>query len=163
MESTTSTEKKAYVSFKLGKEYFAVTVHKVLEVLQKQMITEVPQTASYIMGVINFRGEILPVIDTRQKFNMPVSQESKYVIIVFELEFDNEKIILGATADSVKDVMEISDNEIKPLPDMGSGFNKEFIIGMLKTPERFIMILDIDKVFSADEASLVADVAAIEI
>ena len=111
-------------------------------------ITQKPKSPDYIRGVINFRGNILPVIETRIKFNMPQRDQScKYVIIVLDLTKNNKKMQLGAIADGVKDVLEISEDKIIDVPEMGSNYNMDFVRGMIKQKDNFIMILDIDKVF----------------
>ncbi len=155
-------KKDAFLSFKIDNEVFAVTVHKVLEVLQKQEITIVPKAMEYVVGVINFRGEILPVIETREKFNMPKRESDIYVIIVLELEIDDEEVILGAVADSVRDVLEILPDEIKQVPKMGSTYNADFIKGMIRRDEQFIMLINIDKVFSVDDVELVKNIGSDE-
>jgi purine-binding chemotaxis protein CheW len=145
-------EKDVFLSFKLGNELFAVSVKKVLEVLEKQQFTEIPETPDYIKGVINFRGEIVPVADTRRKFKLPPQDEKeKFVIVIMELQINEESILIGTTADAVKDVIEISNDEIKALPSMGSQVNPEFILGMVQRNDKFIMILDVDKVFSSQD------------
>jgi purine-binding chemotaxis protein CheW len=155
MKTDSNERKSYYLSFKLDKEIFAVSVYKVLEVLQKQNVTQVPKAPEYIRGVINFRGEILPVVETRTKFNMPEREEDgKYVIIVLDLQINGHKLILGAMADGVKDVLEIKEEDIKDVPEMGSNYNTEFMEGMLKVDEGFIMVLDIDKVFSVEDVAL---------
>lgn len=155
--------KDTCLSFKLGNELFAVSVSKVLEVLQKQKITLVPDTPDYILGVINFRGEIVPVADSRIKFHMPQRTDTdKYVIIVMELESGEEKMVIGVTADSVMDVMNIDTKEIKPVPNMGSNLNTSYIAGMITVNERFIMILDVDKVFSTSEINEISGVVQSE-
>lgn len=146
---------KTYLSFLLDDEIFAVNVEKVLEVLEFPKITKVPKAPAYIEGVVNFRGEILPVVDTRIKFNMPETKEtSETVIIVLDLVFKEKSVILGAMVDAVKDVIEINITEIKSVPEMGSRYNVDFLSGMYRIDERFIMILDIDKVFSIEEMSV---------
>jgi len=151
-------EKESYLSFNLADETFAINVKKVLEVLQMQKITKVPQTQSYVRGVINFRGEILPVIDTRIKFNMPsIEDNARTIIIVLDLQIKGKEIKVGAIADAVKDVIDIKGIDIKDVPEMGSRYNTDFIFGMIRVDENFIMILDIDKVFSVDEINLVRD------
>jgi purine-binding chemotaxis protein CheW len=145
-------DKEVFLSFKLGKELFAVSVKKVLEVLQKQQLTEVPETPDFILGVINFRGEIVPVADTRKKFKLPAQEDNeKFVVIILELQFNQETILIGTTADAVKDVIEIAEEEIKVVPNMGSQINPEFISGMVQRNDKFIMILDVDKIFSSHE------------
>ena len=147
--------KKSYLSFLLDKGIFAINVSNVLEVLEKQPVTMVPDAPKYIIGVLNFRGEILPVIDMRLKFNMASSSLDKFVIIVLELEINGKSQLFGAIVDSVADVMEINNNEIKSVPEMGSSYNPEYITGMIKSEKGFIMILNIDKVFSKNEIKLV--------
>ena len=149
------SEKQAYLSFNLNDELFAVSVHKVLEVLQKQQITKIPKAPKYIEGVINFRGEILPVVDTRKKFDMPeMLNKEKYVIIVLELFIKEQKILLGAIVDSVRDVLNFSDEQIKSVPDLGLSYNTDFIKGMIRTNNGFTIILNMDKVFSVEDVKL---------
>lgn len=145
-------QKNTFLSFNIGKEIFAVTVKKVLEVLQTQHVTEIPNVPDFIKGVINFRGNIIPVVETRSKFNMPTrDDEDKYVIIVFVLELKDKKIIIGAKADNVRDVIAIEDNQIQEVPDLGINYNTDFLAGMLKREAGYIMILNIDSVFSTNE------------
>jgi purine-binding chemotaxis protein CheW len=142
-------EKETFLTFLLGQELFAVNVKKVLEVLEKQHITKVPQTPGHILGIINFRGEILPVIDTRVKFNLESHAiDDKNFVIVYDISTGNNKYIIAATADAVKDVIEISDTEIKPVPEMGINYDSKFISGAVRRDNDFILILDIEKVFS---------------
>ncbi|HEY4786233.1 MAG TPA: chemotaxis protein CheW [Bacteroidales bacterium] len=144
--------KQTFLTFLLGRECFAVNVVKVLEVLEKQYITQVPQAPAHILGIINFRGDILPVVDTRQKFNLPsLSIEDKTFIIVYDVSDEANKIIIAATADAVKDVIEISDDEIKPVPEMGISYNVKYISGAVRRNEEFILLLDIEKVFSLSD------------
>ncbi len=155
--------KQTLLTFLLGQEYFAVHVTKVLEVLEKQQITRVPQTPVHILGIINFRGEILPVIDTRQKFNLPAIQEDdKHFVIVYDLSNDSRKLIVAATADAVKDVIEISQADIKPVPEMGIGYDSRYISGVIRLNDSFIMLLDIDKVFALSESEIVETLATAE-
>jgi purine-binding chemotaxis protein CheW len=147
----TQTHKDAFVAFVIGNELFAVSVHKILEVLEKQHVTKIPNAPEYIMGVINFRGEIIPVIETRQKFNLPerLSTDNS-VIIIFELDYGSEKTIMSAIVDSVSDVIEIQDDEIKPVPSIGSNYDISFVKGMVHKKEKFIMLLDIEKVLGEE-------------
>lgn len=148
-------ELESYLSFMLENETFAVNVHKVLEVLEKQHITKVPNAPHYIKGVINFRGEVIPVIESRDKFNMsPRTDNDTIVIIVLDVKKKDHNLIVAAIADEVRDVLEISKTQIAPVPEMGSNYNTEFILGMVKSGEGFMMILDIDKIFTEDEIKL---------
>lgn len=151
----TKKKKNTFLSFRIGKETFAVSVRKALEVLEKQYITRVPNVPSYIEGVINFRGKIIPVIDARLKFNLPKRAEGeKYVVIVFDLLVEEKKMIIGAMADSVQDVIAFDEENILEVPELGFNYNAEFILGMLKNENSFTMILDIDKVFSSEEVNI---------
>ena len=139
-----------YLTFLLGNESFAVSVSNVLEVLQKRQVTKVPKTPEHIRGIINFRGDILPVVDTRRKFAMEILQDTeKYIVIVFEITNSTKKISIAATADAVKDVIEIKENEIKEVPELGLSFDSQFIQGAIRRNDEFILLLNIEKVFSA--------------
>ena len=148
-----------YLSFIVCEELFAVNVAKVLEVLQKQRITKVPNAPEYIKGIINFRGEVVPVFESRSKFNLPerVDQES-FVVIVLDLSTETEEFRIGAIVDKVKDVINIDTIEIKPVPHMSKDFNSDFLEGIFKLKEEFIMLLDVDKVFSSGELDLLKKV-----
>lgn len=146
---------ESFLSFQLEDETFAVNVHKVLEVLEKQHITKVPNAPHYIKGVINFRGEVIPVIESRDKFNMsPRVNNDKIVIIVLDVKKKGNNIMVAAIADQVRDVLEIKPDQIAEVPEMGSNYNTEFITGMVKVDDGFMMILDIDKIFSEEEINL---------
>jgi purine-binding chemotaxis protein CheW len=149
-EQITSTE--SYLSFSLGEEVFAASVAKVIEILEVPKITKVPKAPAYMRGVVNLRGSVLPVIDTRLKFGMTASTDTvNTCIMVLNVQIDSESFVLGALVDAVQEVFEISDDEIKPAPSIGSKYKSEFIEGMVKTNEQFIMLLNLDKVFSSDE------------
>jgi purine-binding chemotaxis protein CheW len=141
-----------YLSFKIGSEFFAVNVTKVLEVLHQQPVTKVPSAPHYVKGIINFRGEVVPVFETRDKFNMPSRDgDDSFVIIVFDLSTETEVFRIGAIADRVEDVIVIRDEEIKPVPAMSKDFNTEFIEGIFKLRDDFILLLNVEKVFSNSE------------
>ncbi len=155
-ELQTSTH--PYLSFKLGEELFAANVGKVIEILEVPKITKVPNSPAYMRGVINLRGSVLPIIDTRSKFSMPkVDDTVNTCIIVLNIEMDNDTLVLGALVDAVQEVLEISLNQIKAAPSLGSRYRSEFIDGMVKIQEQFIMILNMDKVFSSNELIIVKE------
>ncbi|MDY6801855.1 MAG: chemotaxis protein CheW [Bacteroidota bacterium] len=152
MEKEELTKINSYLSFKLGDEEFAAHVGKVLNILEMTKITEVPKSPEYMKGVINLRGTVLPVIDTRIKFGMtPTEFTTNTCIVVMEVELDHDMVQVGALVDSVQAVREIDDSQIQPPPSIGSKFKSEFIYGMFKVDEKFIMLLDMEKVFSSDE------------
>lgn len=149
---------QVYLSFTIGNELFAINVLKVLEVLQKQEITPVPNAPAYILGIINFRGEVVPVFDTRNKFNLKSHNETdSFAIAVLELEKNGEPFRIGATVDWVKDVITINDKDIKPVPPMSSSFNTEFLSGVVRIDEKFILLINVDKVFTQNEIQTISD------
>jgi len=142
----------SYLSFKLGEEEFASHVSKVLSIMEMTKITKVPKSPEYMKGVINLRGQVLPVVDTRIKFGMTPTEFTKNTcIIVMEVEMEEDHVQVGALVDSVQEVLEITGDQIQPPPSIGSKYQSEFIYGMAKIDEKFIMLLDMDKVFSAQE------------
>jgi len=144
-------KKESYLLFKLSNELFAVNAHKVLEVLEKHFVTHVPCSAEYVKGVIHFRGEVLPVIETRLKLNMKERDENlRSVIIILDLVINDDHVKIGAVADVVKDVLEISERDIKPVPQIGYNYPTEFLKGIINSENGFVMILDSDKVFSEE-------------
>lgn len=152
------TKTNQYLTFGLSTEVFAVEVGKVREILDYTTITKVPRTPEFMRGVINVRGSVVPVVDLRLKFGMTETERTLGTcIIVLEIALEGETIILGALADSVQEVIELESEQIEPAPRIGVRVRNEFIRGMGKTDNGFIMILDIDTVFSTDELDMVVD------
>lgn len=146
------TETVQYLTFKLADEIFAFDVAKVREILELSSITKVPQTPDFMRGVINLRGSVVPVIDLRLNFGMPCTEQTvNTCIIVVEVNLRGEILILGVLADSVQEVVEMEPELIEPAPQLGTKLNTEFIKGMGKMENDFVMILDIDKIFSSEE------------
>ncbi len=144
-----------YLSFKLGEEIFALDISKVREVLDFTVVTKVPQTPDFMLGVINLRGSVVPVVDMRLKFGLTRTEATvNTCIIIVEIEIDGETTILGALADSVQEVMELDPDQIEPPPRIGTRLKTKFIKGMGKRDGEFIIILNIDMVFSGEELSM---------
>ncbi len=142
----------SYLSFRLGHESFAVKVSKVIEILEVPHITKVPKSPAFMRGVINLRGTVLPVVDTRLKFGMKeISDTVNTCIIVFNINFDGEAMMVGALVDAVQEVFEMDEDNLMPPPSIGGKFKTEFIRGMAKKNEDFVMVLEVDKIFSNDE------------
>jgi purine-binding chemotaxis protein CheW len=158
MSATGITETTQYLTFKLEDEIFALDISKVREVLDFTNITKVPRTPEFMRGVINLRGSVVPVVDMRLKFGMSRTEKTvNTCIIIVEVAVDGEKIILGTLADSVQEVLDLDTDHIEPAPRIGTRLKTEFIKGMGKRNTRFIIILDIDKIFSTDELTHVQD------
>lgn len=157
LSETTGTQQ--YLTFKLGEEIFAVEVSRVREILDVGTVTKVPQTPDFMRGVINLRGGVVPVIDLRLKFGMTRTENTvNTCIIVVEVKVGGETTVLGTLADSVQEVFDLEAAQIEPAPRIGTNLNTEFLKGMGKHNDSFIMILDIDRLFSADDLELAQDV-----
>ncbi len=151
------TESVQYLTFKLADEIFALDVAKVREILEVTTITKVPQTPDFMRGVINLRGSVVPVVDMRLKFGMSMTEQTvNTCIIVVEVSLDGDSLVLGALADSVQEVVELEAENIEPAPHIGTKLNTDFIRGMGKLDDHFVMILDIDKIFSSAELAEMA-------
>lgn len=152
------TETTQYLTFKLEDEIFALDVAKVREILDFTTVTKVPQTPDFMRGVINLRGSVVPVMDMRLKFGMTETDKTvNTCIIVVEIMAEDEIIVLGALADSVQEVVDLEPEQIEPAPRIGTKFNTDFILGMGKHNGRFIMILDIGRIFSSADLTAVSD------
>ena len=150
-----------YLTFRLAEEIYAMEITKVREVLDYTRITKVPKTPEFMRGIINLRGGVVPVVDLKRKFDMGETKRAvDTCIIIVEVEVENETTMIGTLADSVREVVELSAAQIEPPPKIGSQIRTEFIKGMGKQEENFIIILDINTIFSAEELNMVQGAAA---
>jgi purine-binding chemotaxis protein CheW len=155
---TTPTQLNSYLTFKLGGELFAIAVARVREVLDLSEITRVPTAPPYMRGVVNVRGSAVPVVDLRLKFGLPsVADTVNTRIVVLELELDGELAVVGGLADSVHEVLELDRAEIREPPRIAMRWRADMIEGLGKKAEQFIIVLDISRVFAADQALLAGD------
>jgi purine-binding chemotaxis protein CheW len=143
-----------YITFRLGDELFAIHVVQVREVLDMSVITRVPKAPSYLRGVVNVRGSAIPVVDLRTKFGLSATPDTVDTrIVVLELSLDGETVIVGGIADSVHDVIELEPSQIEDAPRMAMRWRADLVHGMGRRGDEFVIILDIDKVFSSDEVA----------
>lgn len=141
------------VSFKLHKEEYAIEITKAKEIILVDGVTRVPQMPDFIEGVINLRGNVIPVIDLRKRFGLPIAKlDEQSRIVVTRMESK----IIGLIVDSVSQVMKIPRNQIQPPPDTIANLAGEYLIGIAKEEHNMIMLLDIEKIMSADEHALLA-------
>jgi purine-binding chemotaxis protein CheW len=132
----------SFLSFKLADEHFAIEVNKIMEILEVPRITKVPQTPDFLKGVVNLRGGVLPVIDTRTKFGMvAVDFTVNTCILVLSIDINDESILVGALVDSVSEVFEMEEKHIQPSPTIGSKYRADFIKGMINEKDQFMMLL----------------------
>ncbi len=150
------TETRQYLSFKLDGEEFALDISQVREVLDLTRIIKVPQTPPFMPGIINVRGAVVPVMDLNRKFEIKDTEKTVNTrIIIGEVEIEGERTVLGVLADEVHEVLELAPAHIEPAPRIGTSLRTEFIHGMAKHGEEFIMILDIDRIFSCGEMAAI--------
>lgn len=155
---TVKAQLHQYLTFKLDEEMFALDVSQVREILDVTTITKVPCSPDFMRGVINVRGSVLPVVDLRLKFRMTGTEQSVDTrIVVMEISLEGELITIGTMADAVHDVMDIDPADIDPPPKVGGKWNVEFIKGIGKHNEAFIIILNVDRIFSAHELEMVQE------
>ncbi len=151
-------ESAQYLTFKLLDENFAVDVAKVREILDYTPATKVPGTPDYMRGVINVRGNVVPVLDMRLKFGLDKTDRTvDTCIVVMEIAVDGDTAVLGALVDSVQEVFEIDPGQIEPPPRIGTRWRTEFIKGIGKRNGELIIILDIDRIFASDEVTRIHD------
>jgi purine-binding chemotaxis protein CheW len=145
----------SFLTIKLGDELFAVSVNKVNEILEIPKITKVPRAPEFMRGVVNLRGSVLSVVDSRIKFGLPPVEDTiNTCIIVMTIQLEGRDITMGFIVDEVKEVIEFSIDQIQGMPEMGARYKSEFIEGMVKSDNQFIMLLNVNLLFSSQETSL---------
>jgi purine-binding chemotaxis protein CheW len=151
MTAMTNREGK-YLTFTLAGEDYGIGILKVKEIIGIMPITTVPQTPSYMKGVINLRGKVIPIVDLRLKFGMEEMEHTdKTCIIVVEIAGSDRQLMIGILVDSVSEVLNIKAGDIEDSPNFGSRLNTDYILGMAKTGGKVKILLDIDKVLSSEE------------
>lgn len=152
MNMETDNGVETFLSFRLSEEVFAINVTQVLNILEMSPVTIIPKAPAYMKGVINLRGTVLPVVDLRIMFGLPEKETTVDTsIIVLNINLKGESVLVGILVDAVREVLELRNSEISPAPSIGTRYNSAFIKSMWRNDDKFIMILDIDKVFSTDE------------
>ncbi len=144
-----------YLTFVLSDEEYGIEILKVREIIGLMDITSVPQTDAYLKGVINLRGKVIPVIDLRLKFTMHAQEHTQETCTIV-VEVGNT--LIGIIVDSVSEVSDIGREEIQDAPNLGQNIDTNFIMGMGKLEEKLIILLDIDKVLSAEEMEIIEEV-----
>ncbi len=157
MAATAVHEVTQYLTFTLNQEVFALEIAKVREVLEFTAVTKVPRTPGFLRGVINLRGNVVPVVDLKSKFGMGQTERTvNTCVVITEVTVDGESTVIGALADSVREVIDLDPAQVEPPPRIGTRLDTAFIRGMGKRDDEFLILLDVDKVFSAEELGRVA-------
>jgi len=147
-----TTDQAQYLGFYIAEEEYAIGILRVKEILEYDTITKVPGTPPSIRGVINLRGSVVPVVDLALKFGLPESPITKRTcIVVVEVDLDGERTVMGVMADAVSQVIDLGPEDVEPPPAFGTRVHMDYLLGMGKAGKKFILLLDIDRVLSANE------------
>lgn len=154
LPSQSITEETQYLTFMLGGETFAVGILAIKEIIEYPMLTSVPMMPDCVRGLINLRGSVVTVMDLSVRFGKPSTAVTKRTcIVIIEVQNGNECQTIGVVVDAVNAVLDIPTSNIAPPPSFGAKIHRDFIAGMVKSNDKFIIVLDIDNVFSIEEIS----------
>jgi purine-binding chemotaxis protein CheW len=150
-----------FLSFVLGREEYGLEILRVQEINGLMDITRVPRSPDYVKGVINLRGRVIPIINLRKKFNMPMVEDTERTcIIMVQVNYNDSQITMGIVVDEVSEVLNITDDQIEPSPSFGGGMEQtDFITGMGKLEDKVVILLDIDSVLNGSELEELAKAA----
>jgi purine-binding chemotaxis protein CheW len=150
-----------YLTFFLADEEYAIGIQRVKEIIEYTAITKVPKVPEWIRGVINLRGNVVPVVDLAVRFGLAERPVTKTTcIVVVEMEQDSDRTVMGVVADAVNQVIELSPKDIEEPPAFGTRVRLEYLHGMGKLGRKFALILNIDSVLNATELLTVSSVQA---
>jgi purine-binding chemotaxis protein CheW len=158
MEEPSEVRDRQFLSFHLAGEEYAIEIFRVREIIEYGVVTHVPLTPPWIRGVINLRGGVVPVLDLAVRFGLPVAEVTpRTCIVIVEAELGGTSTPMGIVADSVSQVMELRTQDIEPPPPFGARIRLEFLLGMVRSDKKFALLLDIDRILSADELLTLAE------
>ncbi len=154
-------EQRQYLTFMLGDEMFAVGILSIKEIIEYGQLTVVPMMPRFLRGVINLRGAVVPVVDLSARFGRGATQVTRRsCIVIVELEVEEGTQVVGMVVDAVNEVLEIATADIEPPPAFGARIRTDFISGMGKVNERFVILLDVDNVMSVEDLALIGQASA---
>ena len=158
--STMADREGKYLTFTLAGEEYGIGILKIKEIIGMMSITSVPQTPSFVKGVINLRGKVIPVVDLRLRFAMDaIDYNDRTCIIVVEIGGRGTGIVIGIVVDSVSEVLNIKGEDIEDTPTFGTSLNTDYILGMAKMEGKVKILLDIDQVLGAEDLESLAKAA----
>lgn len=156
-----AVEQQQYLSFLLASEECAIDILKVREIIEYDAVTTVPKMAPWVRGVINLRGAVVPVVNLAAKFGMEQKPVSKTTcIVIVDTQFENQETTVGLIVDAVSQVMELSADDVQPVPDFGTRVKMDYLIGMAQSGRKFALLLDVDKVLTTEELHDLREVSA---
>jgi len=158
VRTTYSSEDQQYLTFNLADEYYGVDILKVQEIKGYTTVTRIPNTPDYLKGVLNLRGTIVPIVDLRMKFGMGATDPTPFTVMVV---VNVRNRIMGFMVDAVSDVLDLNAKNIQPPPELGSAVDITFVAGIGNSNDRLVTLLDIDRVLTEEEVTVVAEVTAV--
>ncbi len=162
-QAATAVPAGQYLTFMLGGEAYAIGILAIKEIIENGQVTRVPMMPEFIRGVINLRGAVVPVIDLGVRFGAGATAMGRRTcIVILEVESDGESHDVGILVDAVNEVMDIAAADVEPAPAFGAKIRTDFIAGMGKVNEKFVVILDPARVLSVDEMAALTQAAAVE-
>ena len=148
-----------YFTFRIGGELFAGNIGQITKILEYTELTKIPNSPRYFKGIINLFGEVIPVFDGRLKFGFPeIKRARENCILILVFEMDENVVTSGIIVDSVEKVLVFESENIKPAPTVGKGFNNEFIHGIANYNDEFVIVLNLERIFSEEEIELIVSV-----
>ena len=158
-QNVEAADRKQYLSFSLAGSEYGIPILKVKEILQYETITRVPSTPRSVRGVINLRGSVVPVVDLAAKFGLPETPLTRWTcILIVEALLDGQRTVMGVMSDAVREVIELGPQDVEPPPAFGTQVRVDHLLGMGKAGKRFVLLLDVDRVISADEQEFASHV-----
>ncbi len=146
------TDTQQHLTFQLVGEEYAIRILQVKEIIEYDVLTKVPKVPSFIRGVINLRGSVVPVVDLAVKFGLPETPVTKQTcIIIVEVEIEGDQTVMGVVVDAVSQVMDLDPQDIEATPSFGTKIKVDYLRGLGRSGEKFVLLLNIDKVLSSTE------------
>jgi purine-binding chemotaxis protein CheW len=148
MDAANTGDEQQLVVFELGAEFYGVEISRVHEIIRLQSVTHVPRAPSFVEGVINLRGKVIPVVDLRRRFGLPSGEHTRASRIVV-LEIGDQ--VVGVIVDGVSEVLRVNTATVEPPSPVVAGIDSEYLQGIAKLPERLVILLDLDRVLAREE------------
>ena len=154
---TENSTRLEFLAFTLGQEEYGIDIQKVQELRGYETVTRIANAPEFVKGVVNLRGIIVPIVDMRIKFNLGTPTYDQFTVVII-LNINGR--IVGIVVDSVSDVIDLTPEQVKPAPEMGTAFSTDHLIGLGTLDERMLILVDIDKLMSSAEMGLIEKMAA---
>lgn len=142
---------REFLTFVLGEEHYALDIMAVKEIRGYEPVTRIANAPGFIKGVLNLRGDIVPIVDLRMKFNVGEASYTEFTIVIM---LNVEGRIVGVVVDGVSDVIALAEEEVRPPPEFGVAFDSQYLVGLATIDEQLVILVDIEKLISSEELSL---------